>query len=101
MGERETNRTADFIGCMRVRYITRMHPISDGESTPFHRTDGGECLSYSVKDAAKIIGISPRRLWDHVKNKKIQTFRDGARRLISRRAIEAFIAAREAESDVA
>lgn len=58
-----------------------------------------ERLAYSVKEAAQIIGISARRLWDHVRNKKIRTFREGTRRLVSRRAIEEFITEREADEE--
>jgi len=63
--------------------------IGDGE--PDH-----ERLAYSVPEAADLIGISARRLWDHVRTRKIKTFRDGTRRLISRQACEDFIALREA-----
>lgn len=63
--------------------------IDDGGSDP-------ERLAYSVPRAAKLIGISPRRLWDHVRTRKIKTFREGQRRLISRQACMDFIAEREA-----
>lgn len=66
--------------------------IRDGEAKP-------ERLSYSVAEAAELIGISKRYLFQRIKEKKIQTYRDGVRRLISRRALEEYIAAREAESN--
>lgn len=58
----------------------------------------GERLAYSVAEAAELVGISERRMWDKVREKQIKSFRDGQRRLITRRAIEEYVAAREGEA---
>jgi excisionase family DNA binding protein len=55
-------------------------------------------LAYSVAEAAELVGINERRMWDQVREGLIKSFRDGHRRLISRRAIEDYVAAREAET---
>ena len=70
-----------------------------------HRTDNADsvaddiirddALAYSVPDAAAVIAISERRLWDHIRAGKIRSFRDGSRRLISRKALEEYIDKRE------
>jgi len=75
-----------------------MHRTALDDDASSHRTEPPERLAYSVKDAALAIGISPRRMWTHIANNKIESFRDGIRRLISRRALEAFIAERESEN---
>jgi excisionase family DNA binding protein len=51
-------------------------------------------LAYSVAEAAELIGISERRMWGRVRAGVIKSFRDGQRRLISRRAVEEYLAAR-------
>jgi excisionase family DNA binding protein len=71
-----------------------------------HRTAGttsgtdatDERLAYSVPDAAGLIGLSPRRTWDLVRLRRIKSFMEGGRRLISRRALEAYVAEREEEA---
>lgn len=68
-------------------------------TTPVSTAIGdGERLAYSVAEAAELVGISERRMWDKVREKHIKSFRDGQRRLISRRAIEEYVAAREGEA---
>lgn len=49
-----------------------------------------------MADAAALIGISERYLWTLVRLRRIKSFRLGQRRLISRSALEAFVAQREA-----
>jgi excisionase family DNA binding protein len=79
--------------------VTVMHRTKPSSDAISNSDPDLERLAYSVPQAAELIGISARRLWDHVRTKKIKTFRDGNRRLISRSACQAFIAQREAEQD--
>lgn len=58
-------------------------------------------LAYSVGAAAKLIGLSERRTWDRVGAGDIESYMDGGRRLISRRALEDYVANREAASAAA
>lgn len=58
-----------------------------------------ERLSYPVADAAALVGISERRMWDLIRLRLIRSFREGTRRLISRRALEEYIAEREAKEE--
>jgi hypothetical protein len=53
-------------------------------------------LAYPVPAAAEVIGISSRRLWDLIRDKKIKSFMAEGRRLISRKALEVYVAEREA-----
>lgn len=79
--------------------VTAMHR-TEADSTAIGGTvSADERLSYSVPAAAKIIGISPRRLWDLVRDKKIRSFIAEGRRLISRRALEVYVDEREAAGD--
>jgi len=55
-----------------------------------------EKLSYSVPEAAEMVGISERRMWDRVREGLIQSYRDGHRRLISRRALEEYVSSKDA-----
>lgn len=77
---------------------TTDHDGTDSTSPP---DEHDERLAYSVPAAAKLIGMSARRTWDLVKDKRIKSFREGHRRLISRRALEAYVAEREADTDEA
>jgi len=52
-------------------------------------------VSYSVPVAARLIGISPRGMWDLVRTEKIRSFWVGGRRLVSRKAIEEYVTERE------
>lgn len=56
-------------------------------------------LAYSVPAASKVIGISSRRVWDLVRDKKIKSFIAEGRRLISRKALQDYINEREAASN--
>lgn len=55
-------------------------------------------LAYPVTAAAAVIGISSRRVWDLIRDKKIRSFMAEGRRLISRKALETYVAEREAAS---
>ena len=43
-----------------------------------------------------MIGLSARRTWDRVNSGELESYRDGARVLVPREAIEAYVAARRA-----
>jgi excisionase family DNA binding protein len=58
-----------------------------------------EPLAYSVPQAAKLIGLSTRRTWDRVWDGELASYMDGGRRLVSRAAIEAYVAAKESASE--
>lgn len=77
--------------CATVSPMRRTTPASTA-------IGNGERLAYSVAEAAELVGISERRMWDKVREKQIKSFRDGQRRLITRRAIEEYVAAREGEA---
>mgnify|MGYP001340588564 CR=1 FL=1 len=55
-----------------------------------------EALAYSVPVAGRLIGLSPRQAWRLVKAGKLRSYMDGGRRLVSRRALEEYVAAKEA-----
>lgn len=59
---------------------------------------GDTAISYSVRNAAPLIGVSERRMWDLVKEGKVRSFMDGGRRLVSRRALEEYVAAKDVEA---
>jgi excisionase family DNA binding protein len=52
-------------------------------------------LALSVPDAAVALGLAESTVWEMIKNGEIQSFQHKRRRLISIRAIEAWIAAKE------
>lgn len=56
-------------------------------------------LAYPVPAAAAVIGISARRVWDLIRDKKIKSFMAEGRRLISRTALQAYVEEREAAGD--
>lgn len=55
-------------------------------------------VSYRVPRAAELIGVSERRMWDMVRDRRIESFMAEGRRLISRRALEEYVAAKEKEA---
>lgn len=73
-----------------------MHRTADDLTATPDGSEAHEPLSYSVPAAAKIVGLSERTMWDKVKFNEIESYRDGGRRLISRRALKAYVAAKEA-----
>jgi excisionase family DNA binding protein len=75
------------------RTKTTYTAISGTELQP----DGKLC--YPVEAAAEVIGISSRRLWDLIRDKKIKSFKAEGRRLISRTALETYVTEREAAGD--
>jgi excisionase family DNA binding protein len=51
-----------------------------------------DTLAYSVPMAARLLGIGPGRTWDLIREGTIGSFTDGGRRLVSRRALEDYLA---------
>jgi excisionase family DNA binding protein len=47
-------------------------------------------ILYSVPQSARVLGLSPRSLWDFVRRGEIRVRRVGTRVLISRRELERF-----------
>lgn len=74
--------------------VSGMHRTASSDSG----TDSTVPLAYSVGAAAKLIGLSERRTWDRVGTGEIESYMDGGRRLISRRALEDYVAKLEAAS---
>lgn len=60
--------------------------------------EGSEALLVSVDRAAQLLGISRTEVYRAVARRELPACRVGRRRLISRRALETFIARLEAES---
>jgi hypothetical protein len=54
-------------------------------------------LAYPVPMAARHIGMGPQRTWDLVREGTIDSFMEDGRRLVSRRALDEYVAARETE----
>jgi len=81
------------------RATTDHAAIDNGNRAPSGAPETTERLAYSIPNAAKAVGISARRMWDLVSGKKVTSFREGQRRLISRQALEEYIEAREAEEN--
>lgn len=52
--------------------------------------------SYSVPHAAVLIGVGPLRLWEMVRDNEIPSLTIDGRRLISRRALDDYLAEHEA-----
>lgn len=55
-------------------------------------------LSYTIPDAIAATGMNRTRLYGAIAAGELQSFKDGRRRMISARALEAFIAKLERES---
>ena len=51
--------------------------------------------SYSVPNAAILIGIGPLKLWQMVRGNQIRSFTTDGRRFISRQALDDYLAERE------
>ncbi len=52
-------------------------------------------LSYSVPNAAILLGIGPLRLWEMIRGNEIRSFTTDGRRFISRRALDEYLAEHE------
>jgi excisionase family DNA binding protein len=54
-----------------------------------------DALAYSVPMAARLIGVGPQRAWDLIREGAIRSFMSDGRRLISRHALDEYIASQE------
>ena len=54
-----------------------------------------EKLTYSVKEAAAVLGISPAKMYELVRSAGFPSLKLGKRLLVSRRGLENWIAERE------
>lgn len=57
-----------------------------------------QCLSYTVEDAVLVTGLSRSRLYEAIRAGSLPTWKAGRRRMVSRKALEQFIARLESES---
>jgi excisionase family DNA binding protein len=55
-------------------------------------------LAYTIEEAASIVGRTRTALYDAICKGEIDSYRDGKRRMVSRRALEVYVARKEAES---
>ena len=72
-----------------------MGKITHSEAISIDRS-GDDRLAFSPIAAARMIGIGRTMLYELIDRGELKSFRVGVRRLITRRAIEQFIAEREA-----
>ena len=56
-------------------------------------------LAYSVKGAAGVIGYSPAKAWQEIREGKLRAVRAGGRTLVLRRDVEAYLDALEPVTD--
>ena len=56
-----------------------------------------ESLAFPVEDAARILGLGERMTWKLIEQGELLSFKVGRRRLVSKRALEDFVARREQE----
>ena len=59
------------------------------------RATPADALSYGVEEAAERIGLGETTFKELIATGQIKTFKVGRRRLVSRRALEAFVAKME------
>ena len=57
---------------------------------PKNREPVADQLLYPVPAAARVLGISPRLLWEFIARGEVKTRKIRARRLVSRRELERF-----------
>ena len=53
-------------------------------------------VSYSIPEVAEMVGISRRTVYEEIYSGRLSTLKIGARRLVSRRQLDAWLADREA-----
>ena len=58
-------------------------------------------VAYSPAEAAVATGLTRSRIYELIGKGELESFVDGRRRLISRRALDALVAKREAEASIA
>ncbi len=71
-------------------------PRTPDLKTPDPKPKDGEPLAYRLPDACKALGLSRATLYLLIKSGDLLTFTQGRRRLVSKTALEAYIARREA-----
>lgn len=54
-------------------------------------------FTYSITEAEKALGFSHAKMYEEINSARIKTYRVGRRRFISAKAIQDYIADREAE----
>jgi predicted DNA-binding transcriptional regulator AlpA len=59
-----------------------------------------ESLAYPVPAAADLLGTSERRMWELIGQGTIPSFVEAGRRLVSHRALEVYMASRDARDAV-
>ena len=59
----------------------------------------GDKLMYSIKEGSEILGVSKWMMKDEVGSGRLQTFKVGRRRFVTRRALEAWVEQRQADHD--
>ena len=60
---------------------------------------GHQQLSYTVDQACQAVGLPRTSLYSAMRDGKLRTFKAGRRRMVSRKALEDFIAALERQSN--
>jgi excisionase family DNA binding protein len=55
-------------------------------------------LAYGIEQAADVLGISRSRAYQAIATGELQTYKDGRRRMVSAKALEAYVAKKERES---
>lgn len=52
-------------------------------------------IAYGVADACAALGVTRNRLYQVIAEGSLRTYKDGRRRMVSRRALEDYVALRE------
>ncbi|UGB39117.1 helix-turn-helix domain-containing protein [Frateuria soli] len=55
-------------------------------------------LAYGIEQAADALGISRSRAYQAIATGELSTYKDGRRRMVSAKALEAYVAKKERES---
>jgi excisionase family DNA binding protein len=54
-------------------------------------------LAYSVKELSKLVGICERKIWQEIKDKKLQSARCGKRVFLTSRAVDEWLSRAEVQ----
>jgi excisionase family DNA binding protein len=57
-----------------------------------------EKLSYWIEEAYEVLGMTRSAMYEAIKSGDLQSYKEGRRRMISRRALVEFVAKREREA---
>jgi hypothetical protein len=88
-GEQVADPTATLTDTQRAKLVAMLAPAV--EAIRRQR----ETLAYSVPAAADLVGVNERRMWDLIGQGNIPSFTERGRRLVSRRALEEYLASRD------